>query len=207
MYHAYIGQCCLVFYASSSFLPWQIGSPATQPYNLRRGTMPLLLPKASGSLFSLMQSESSSIKDQLRQVRSNGPQKLNRPHPPTKWNTEPKGVGAVRDAFTKCDHFWGGKRAPMYPPAPCAPNLFRCWCCSRFLLDVADGAMHMHGMGLIHKDINPGNVLIFKDEILGHHAKLADFGITKGEPLTIRRGTCTSPLSVRSASSCLLVPH
>ncbi|CAN0382832.1 unnamed protein product [Ascophyllum nodosum] len=49
----------------------------------------------------------------------------------------------------------------------------------RFLLDVAEGAMHMHGMGLIHKDINPGNVLIFKDEILGHHAKLADFGITK----------------------------
>ncbi|CAN0382863.1 unnamed protein product, partial [Ascophyllum nodosum] len=79
-----------------------------------RSTMPLLLPKASGSLFSLMQSESSSIKDQLRQVRPN-----------------------------------------------------------------AEGAMHMHGMGLIHKDINPGNVLIFKDEILGHHAKLADFGITK----------------------------
>ena len=29
-----------------------------------------------------------------------------------------------------------------------------------------------------------------------------DFEFTKGEPLTIRCGTCTSPLSVRSASSC-----
>ena len=111
VYHAYIGQCCLV---STLPRPSYHGRLALQPHSHiicaeamddGRSTMPLLLPKASGSLFSLMQSESSSIKDQLRQVRPNGPQKLNRPHPPTKWNTEPKGVGAVRDAFTKCDHF------------------------------------------------------------------------------------------------------
>ena len=65
----------------------------------------------------------------------------------------------------------------------------------------------MHDMEFVYKDINPENVLIFEDEILGPHANLVDFGFTNGEPLTIRRGTCTSPLSVRTVSSCLSVPH
>ena len=95
----------------------------------------------------------------------------------------------------------------MYPPAPYAPYLFRCWRCSRLIGDVAKGSLHMHGIGLVHKDIKPENVLIFDDETLGAHAKLVDFGFTRGEPLTIRRDTCTSPLSVRSATSCLSVPH
>ena len=88
--HAYIGQRCLF---STLPRPSYHGRLALQPHDNiisavamddRHPTMPLLLPKARGDLFALMECGSYTIRDQLKRVRPNGPQNLNRPTPPTK---------------------------------------------------------------------------------------------------------------------------
>jgi serine/threonine-protein kinase len=44
----------------------------------------------------------------------------------------------------------------------------------RIVRDVADGLAHAHGLGVVHRDIKPGNILL-----TGSHALLADFGIAR----------------------------
>lgn len=44
----------------------------------------------------------------------------------------------------------------------------------RIIREVADGLAYAHGRGLIHRDIKPGNILLFQG-----HAVLADFGIAR----------------------------
>jgi serine/threonine-protein kinase len=44
----------------------------------------------------------------------------------------------------------------------------------RIVRDVADGLAHAHGLGIVHRDIKPGNILL-----MGSHALLADFGIAR----------------------------
>jgi len=66
-------------------------------------------------------------------------------------------------------------RSCMQPPPTCPP------CKSRLVLGLAEGAHHLHGMGFAHRDIKPGNVLVFGSEEEGFHAVLADFGFAAGD--------------------------
>lgn len=59
------------------------------------------------------------------------------------------------------------------------------WLVSSLLVDVADGAIQLHRLGVVHRDIKPENVLVFHSEELGVHAKLADFGLARGEDLLL----------------------
>ena len=43
-------------------------------------------------------------------------------------------------------------------------------------IDICSGLSALHEVGIIHGDLKPENVLIFKDKDLGHVAKLTDFG-------------------------------
>jgi Tol biopolymer transport system component len=44
--------------------------------------------------------------------------------------------------------------------------------------DVAEGLQAIHSRGLIHRDLKPGNVLLFEDEEGRRAAKISDFGIS-----------------------------
>ncbi|CAM9428097.1 unnamed protein product, partial [Hapterophycus canaliculatus] len=55
----------------------------------------------------------------------------------------------------------------------------------RLVLDLAQGAAHLHAMGLIHRDIKPANLLVFSLPYNGLQGKLADFGLAKGKNIAI----------------------
>lgn len=45
----------------------------------------------------------------------------------------------------------------------------------RYFLQLIDGLEYLHGKGVIHKDIKPGNLLITLDDTL----KISDFGVAE----------------------------
>src|SRR5207248_147700 len=46
----------------------------------------------------------------------------------------------------------------------------------RLMIELADAVGHFHAIGIIHRDLNPSNVLVTD---LGDTAKVADFGLVK----------------------------
>ncbi|CAM9724520.1 unnamed protein product [Scytosiphon promiscuus] len=47
------------------------------------------------------------------------------------------------------------------------------------VVDLAQGAAHLHEAGIVHRDIKPGNLLVFETED-GFQGRLADFGLARG---------------------------
>ncbi|CAN0030877.1 unnamed protein product, partial [Ectocarpus fasciculatus] len=62
---------------------------------------------------------------------------------------------------------------------------------SVLVVDLARAARHLHGMNIVHRDIKPGNLMVFETEELGLHGKLADFGFAReiGESCPAMMGT------------------
>ncbi|CAN0213661.1 unnamed protein product [Hapterophycus canaliculatus] len=67
---------------------------------------------------------------------------------------------------------------------------YRC----RLVLDLAQGAAHLHAMGIVHRDIKPTNLLVFNVPENGLQGKLADFGFAKGKNCRpFRQRLCFTP--------------
>jgi serine/threonine protein kinase len=60
---------------------------------------------------------------------------------------------------------------------------------TKLLSDIASGLTALHALGVVHGDVKPSNILIFKDD-LGMTAKISDFGfsVTGDEELQAARG-------------------
>jgi serine/threonine protein kinase len=90
-------------------------------------------------------------------------------------------VGADQPAFMVMEilpgslHGWLRRHGPMPPRLAC-----------RAVASVLGGLAHVHGQGIVHRDVKPHNVLV--DE--GGHPKLTDFGIARvGESSMTRTGS------------------
>ena len=55
---------------------------------------------------------------------------------------------------------------------------------ARLFLQVCDAIQHAHTKGVVHRDLKPGNILVYRDAET-FHVKVIDFGIAKASNTTL----------------------
>ncbi len=65
---------------------------------------------------------------------------------------------------------------------------FPLWQAHGYFVQLIDGLQYLHHMGVIHKDLKPGNLLLTLDEVL----KISDFGVAEQLDLYQGNDLCTS---------------
>ncbi|XP_012255968.1 serine/threonine-protein kinase STK11 isoform X1 [Athalia rosae] len=80
-------------------------------------------------------------------------------------------VGGLQDMLESTPH----KRFPL-------------WQAHEYFIQLIDGLEYLHGKGIVHKDIKPGNLLLTLDGTL----KISDFGVAEALDMFAKDDTCTA---------------